>query len=139
MSSILAGLKILEYRKDRADVKVTVRGNYEVVPTTTVYGKRPIVLITAVNKGRRPVTLRGAALLSPRKRHYLLCADSMTAMRDIELTEGKSHQYLMSEDDLKKKHELTPEKYVACVWDATGRYYWSHNILKRLLKLHRVK
>jgi hypothetical protein len=103
LSSILAGLKILEYRKDRADVKVTVRGNYEVVPTTTVYGKRPIVLITAVNKGRRPVTLRGAALLSPRKRHYLLCADSMTAMRDIALTEGKSHQYLMSEDDLKKK------------------------------------
>ena len=143
LSTILAFLKILEYRKDKADVKVTVKGNYKIFPQKTVYGDKKLVLITAANRGRRPITLRGAALLLPRgkpeKTGYLLCADPMTAMRDVELSEGKSHQYLMEENGLIDKYKLPPEKYVACVWDATGRYYWSHNIIQRFLKLHKVK
>ena len=139
LSTILSLLKILEYRKDRANVKVTVTGNYKIVATTEAYGDRPLVMINAANRGRRPVTLTGASLLGPRKKQYLICADSMTTGRPVELTEGKSHFYLIFEDDVKNKYGLTPEKYVACVWDATGRYYWSHNVLKRLLKLHRIK
>lgn len=141
LSTILAVLKVLEYRKDRANIKVTVMGNYKIFPTTEAYGNRPLVMITAANRGRRPVTLAGAALLLPRKHEYkyIICADSLTTGRPIELTEGKSHQYRMFEDDVKNKYGLTPEKYVACVWDATGRYYWSHNIFKRFLKLRRIK
>lgn len=139
LSTILAVVKILEYRKDRLHIKVTVKGNYRIVPITKAYGNRPLVVITAANRGRRPVTLLKAGLLLPRKEGYLLCFDSMTAMRSVELTEGKSHDYLMSEDDVKKKYALTPKKYVAFVSDATGRSYWSHNILRRFLKLRRTK
>jgi hypothetical protein len=138
LSTILAVLKVLEYRKDRANIKVTVMGNYKIFSATGAYGNRPLVMITAANRGRRPVTLTGAALLLPRKNEYkyVICADSITA---IELTEGKSHEYLMFEDDVKNQYGLTPEKYIACVWDATGTYYWSHNIFKRFLKLRRIK
>lgn len=139
LSTILAILKILDYKKDRANINVTVKGNYKIVPSSKAYGDRPLVVITAVNKGRRPVTLVQAALLTSRKGGYLLCADSLTAMRPVELTEGKAHNYLMFEDHLKKKYGLTPEKYVAFVCDATGRYYWTHKKLKRFLKLRRTK
>jgi hypothetical protein len=112
LSTILAIVKILEYRKERANVKVTVMGNYIMEPTTRAYGNRPLIMITAANRGRRPATLVGAAMLLPQRREYLLCADSMTAARPIELTEGKSHQYLMFEDNVKNKYGLQPEKYV---------------------------
>ncbi len=135
LSTALAVLKALEYRKDRANIKVTVMGNYKVVPIGEAYGNKPLVMITAANKGRRPVALAGAALKLPRKKGHLICFDSMTATRPFELTEGKSHPYLMFEDDVKERYGLTPEKYVACVWDATGKKYWSHNKLKRFLRL----
>ncbi|MCK4404487.1 MAG: hypothetical protein KAW02_05290 [candidate division Zixibacteria bacterium] len=139
LSTTLAVLKVLEFRRDRGNIKITVKGSYKILPTTKAYGNRPLVVITAVNKGRRPVTLKGAALLLPRKEGHLICIDSMTAGRSVELTEGRSHDYLMFEDDVKNQYGLTPAKYVACVWDATGRYHWSHGILKRFLKLHRMK
>jgi hypothetical protein len=138
LSIMLGVLKVLEYRRDRPNIKVRVKGDYKISPTTTEYGDKPLVIITVANRGRRPVTLVKAGLLLP-KRGYLICLDSMTATRPVELTEGKSHDYIMSEEDLKSKYGLTPEKYVACVWDATGKSYWSHNILKRFLKLHRIK
>jgi hypothetical protein len=139
LSTILAILKILEHKKDRVNIKVTVRGNYKIIPTTRAYGNRPLIMIEAANRGRRPVTLVRAALLLPRKDGYLLCLDSMTATRPVELSEGKSHQYLMFEDVVRNKYGLTPDKYIACVGDATGRCYWSHNILKRVVKVHTTK
>jgi hypothetical protein len=139
LSTVLAVVKILDYRKERANVKVAVKGSYKVVPISRTYGNRPLVMISVVNTGRRPVTLMGAALLLPRKAGHLVCIDSMTAARPVELTEGKPHQYLMFEDDVKNKYGLAPRKYVACVWDGTGKYYWSHDIFKRLLKLRRIK
>lgn len=140
LSTVLAVIKILEYRKDRGDIKVTVRGGYNVAPPTTIYGDKKYVLIVATNKGRRPVTIKGVALRLPRnnqeKLSFLLCPD---AIKNVELTEGRDHQYLIPEEDLMKKYDLPKEKYVACAWDATGKYYWSHNFLKRLFKLGRIK
>lgn len=68
-----------------------------------------------------------------------MCADPFTAGQPIEVTEGKSHNYYMNEEDLKSKYKLTPDKYVAVVIDATGGKYYSHNILMRLLKVGRIK
>ena len=143
LSTILAVLKILEYRKDRPNVKVTVQGNWTFNTPTTVYGNKRYVVIRATNKGRRPVTLELAALLKPRKKSeefpYIICADPYTAAKPVELTEGKSHDYLLLEEGLDKDCDLAPNKYVACVRGATGKFYWSHNILQRLIKLHRIK
>lgn len=138
VSTILAFLKVKEYR---ARMKVTVAGGYYVLPKNhpkNPYGNKSLVSITAVNIGRRPVTLKKAGLLLPRsekKTKYLLAAESIVS---IDLTEGKSHDYQLLEDEIKNAG-LTPDKYVACVIDATGKFYWSHGVFKRFLTLHRIK
>lgn len=142
LAVILGILKISEHFRDRANIKVTVQGNYEVYPKNTPYGDATLLAITAVNVGRRPVTLTRAALLMPKnsKSKYLLFANSVTdAVASHELTEGKSRDYIINEDVLKKEDGLIPSKYVACVYDATGKCYWSHNWLARLIKLGRIK
>lgn len=140
LSTLLALIEVLKFYKDRANIKVTVRGGYNVYPANhpkNPYGDKDLVLITASNKGKRPVALKKACLLMPRrsKRKYLLGVDSITS---IDLTEGKSHDYYILEDEIKKTG-LSSDKYIACVIDATGRYHWSHNIFVRFLKLHRIK
>lgn len=142
LAVILGILKISEHFRDRANIKVTVYGNYEVYPKNTPYGNATLLTINAANVGRRPVTLTKAALLMPKnsKNKYLLCADPVSdALASHELTEGKSRDYIMNEDVLKKEYGLTPSKYVACVYNATGKCYWSHNWLTRLIKLGRIK
>jgi hypothetical protein len=137
LSTILAILKIVEFYKDRANIKVRVKGGYYVYPANhpkNPYGDKSLVSITASNNGRRNVTLKKAGLLMPRGGKYLVPVGSI---KSIELSEGKSHDYELSEDEIKQKG-LTPDKYVAFVIDANGQYYWSHNFLKRLIKLHRI-
>ena len=142
VSTILAFLRVKEfYREDRPKIKVTVEGDYYVLPKNhpqNPYRDKPLVSITAINVGRRPVTLKKAGLLMPRnkeKKKYLVGVDSVTS---IDLTEGKSHDYHLLEDEIKNKG-LTPDKYVAFVIDAAGKYYWSHGVFKRYLTLHRIK
>jgi hypothetical protein len=70
VSTILAFLKIKEfYREDRPKIKVTVAGDYYVLPKNhpqNPYGDKPLVSITAINIGRRPVTLKKVGLLMPK-------------------------------------------------------------------------
>ena len=141
LSSLLAIFKTFEYCRDRANIKVTVKGNYKALNKDNPYGDATILTITAANIGRRPVTLKTAALLMPRgKGPYLLCADPISnALSAIEIKEGQFRDYNLNEDIVKSKYDLTPDKYVACVYDATGKVYWSHNWLKRWWKLGRIK
>lgn len=139
VSTILALIKIIEFRRDRANVKVTVRGGYKIIPINhpeNPYGDKYLISITAANKGRRPVTLEQAGLLLPRWKEgrYAIANESL---KYIELLEGKSHDYHIIENDVKKEG-LTPKNYVAYVRDATGRCFWSHNFLCRLIKLRRI-
>jgi len=69
------------------------------------------------------------------KKKYLVGGDSVTS---INLTEGKSHDYHLLEDEIKNEG-LTPDQYVAFVIDAVRRFYWSHGVFKRYSKLHRIK
>jgi len=138
LSTILAILKLFEFYRDRANIKVSVKGGYHVYPKNhpnNPYGDKALISITASNNGRRNVTLKKAGLLMPRGGRYLVPVGSITS---IELTEGKSHDYELSEKEVEEKG-ITPDKYVAFVIDATGKYYWSHNFLRRLIKLHRIK
>jgi hypothetical protein len=142
ISTVLALLKVKEfYREDRPKIKVSVAGDYIVIPKESLqnpYGDKPLVSITAVNIGRRPVTLKKGALLLPKgvqKKKYLL---GLGSIGSIELTEGQSHDYYLLEDEIKEKG-LTPDKYVACVIDAAGRRYWSHGVFKRYSILHRIR
>jgi len=138
LSTILAVLKILEYRRDRANMKVTVRGNYAVFPKNTPYGDASLLVITAINIGRRPISIKQAGLLLPRnsKRKYAVFGESI---RTVELKEGQSYDYNAKEDSVRQEHNLSSNKYVAYVRDATSRCYWSHNWLMRLIKVGRIK
>lgn len=138
ISGILLLIRILEYRRDKSKIKVTVRGHYGIIPEDTVYRPGNKIIIRVVNKGRRPVTLTQAGLLLPRncKDHYAIATESL---KNIELREGKPHTYILDEEPVKRAYNLTEDKYVAYVIDATGKIYWSHNKLERLTKLGRIK
>lgn len=137
ISGILLLIRILEYRRDKSKIKVTVRGHYGIIPEDTVFRPGNKIIINAVNKGRRPMTLTQAGLLLPRdcKAKYLIDTYSAT---NIRLEEGEPHIYILDENAV-KKYGVTSDKYVAYVIDATGRFYWSHNKLERLRKLGRIK
>lgn len=139
LSTMLALLKILEYRKDRANIKITINSNLEVFPKNTVYDNMTLLSIRVINEGRRPITITHVSLMLPNSKDYLFCADPYSAKYPVDLTEGKYHDFNMNEDELKKKYELTPNQYVACVSDATGKTYWSHNFLLRLWKVGRIR
>jgi hypothetical protein len=67
-----------------------------------------------------------------------MCLDPYSAKYPVELTEGKYHDFIMNEDQLKEEYKLPPDKYVAFVGDATGRTYYSHNFITRFWKLRRI-
>ena len=140
LSTILAVIRILGFRKDRANIVVTVCGGYKFHPADTVYGDKLYIIISAANKGRRPITLTTAFMPTPRdimkKQNVsaLICGDQYTA-GPVELTEGKRHQYYM----LESKIGFSKDKYIAGVADATGRLFYSHNYIKRLWKLKRFR
>ena len=67
---------------------------------------------------------------------FTVSQDSM--LQEVELTEGKDQTYNINEEEA-TKDGLTPDKYVAYVLDATGKMYYSHNIICRLWKLKRFK
>ena len=141
LSTFLALLKLLGFRKDRAIVKITVKGGYKVFSKNNPYGDMTILSVTVANRGRRPITIKNVGLIMPRgsKAGLIVCADPITALKPFELTEGKSHVYNFNEDEIEKENKLTPDKHIACAADATGKIYYSHNFLTRLIKLHKIK
>lgn len=137
ISGILLLLRILDYRRDKPEVKVTVKGHYGIIPEDTIYPPGNKIIIRAVNEGRRPVTLTQAGLLLPRncKDDYAIAIDSV---KNVKLEEGEPHIYILNEDEA-KKYNLSSDKYVAYVIDATGRFYWSHSKSERKKKLGKIK
>jgi hypothetical protein len=137
LSTVLGIIKLFEYRKDRANIKVTVKGGYKQYPPDPIAGDYHLLLIDAVNIGRRPANITSVALMLP-KEGFLLCVGSRTGNYPVELTEGKSHSFTLDEDRIKEKYKMTPSQYVGLVCDATGRKYYSHSLLSRLWKVGRV-
>jgi len=90
--AILVILGILEYRRNRANIEVTVKGEY-VTSLESFVGSTKII-ITAINTGRRPVTLIQAGLLLPIdfEDEYFIAKDSI---KNIRLKERDSYNYVM--------------------------------------------
>jgi len=134
LSTLNAVIYILNYRRDRADLRITVKGNMAVYPKDRIYGDKTYVSIDVANKGRRPVTITKCAIrmLVGAKSTWML---SVEAIRNpVELLEGKAKTYMFIEDEV-KKYGLTDKDLVACAIDATGKYYWADNFLMRRIKL----
>ena len=133
LSSLLALLEIIKFFKDKASIKVKVIGGYKVYPKNPVFGDLTWISISAVNKGRRPITITKAALVTPRgsKAKFIM---GPLAVKLNKLAEGESCDYFINED----KIGLDSSKYVACVIDASGKHFWSDNFLNRFRKLRRI-
>ncbi len=69
------------------------------------------------------------------QKKYVIGVDSV---KNIDLTEGQSYSYDLLENEIRSKG-LDADKYVAWACDASGRFYWSHSIFKRYLKLKRFR
>ena len=147
LSTILAIAKLLEYLRDRVRLKVTVTYNQKIVPIynydgidDNTFDKTPsLIVINAVNIGRRPVTIKIAGLMLPSgigaKNESLISYQSLHDI--VDLTENKSHPFALYENDV-QNYGLKPDKYIGYVIDAAGKRYYSHNALVRLWKLSRL-
>ncbi len=120
-STALAVLKILEYKRDGANIVLKCETDQYIIAKG---GQNPYkdkvkhIVITVMNKGRRPVTITKVAYVSKNKKDKQgIFADSfLPGFR--ELTEGKSTQYIAEQD----KIPLGDIKYIVAM-DTTDRKY----------------
>jgi hypothetical protein len=140
LSTVLATIKLADFIKDKAKIKVRIKGNWKVLPKNTKYGDATYIIITATNVGRRPITLTTAFLVIPKRLRKIcnatsyICADPDTC-KMVELKEGQTHSYFLKQDDI----GYNEREFVAGVYDATGRCHHSHGVLRRFLRLKTIK
>ena len=138
VSTVSLLIHYFNYRRDRADLKISVKGNIGVYPKNTIYGDKTYISVDIANRGRRPVTITKCAFKTPKgtTKGWMVSGDSIR--NPVELLEGKSKTYLFDEAEI-KKYNLIDKDLVACAVDATGQYYWADNLLMRWIKLRRCK
>lgn len=137
LSTILALIRIVEFLKDRPEVKVWVSGGFKIYPPIGEYANMDLIHISVVNTGRRPITISGAGLVYPRgtAHRYTIAQDSI---QNVELTEGRTHSYFIDEKKALEYGQKS-EKYVAFAQASTGKKYYSHGMLKRFWRLRRLR
>jgi len=122
ISTALLIVKVLEYYRERTKVVLKCKGNYRVYGEglyEKLYEKdKDYVVITVINKGKRPVTIQNVGF-SQRNRNDKegILADSFKE-GPRELSEGKSTDYLVQQDLI----DLEKIKYFVA-YDQTGRQY----------------
>lgn len=142
LSTFLAGFRVLEFLETRVRLVVRVSRNMKVHPKTTEYGDKTYIVITAANPGRRPVFVEKAGLIVRRKRSNktggFISPESMRGLNE-PLAEGMSREFLMDQAGIEDKDGFRPDEYVAFVNDRTGRQFYSHNWVQRLIRTRRLR
>jgi len=117
ISTTLLILRILEYCRERTNVVLKCEANHRVIGGSYEEDKDYIV-ITVINKGRRPVTIQNVGYISKniKDKHGILTDSLLKGSR--ELAEGKSTNYLLEQDQV----NLEKIKYFVA-YDQTGRQY----------------
>jgi hypothetical protein len=59
LATITAAVQVINHFRDRAKVLLTVKKNMKFAPPDPRYGNMTMVIITATNAGRRPITITG--------------------------------------------------------------------------------
>ena len=131
LSTINSIIQFIVQRRDRADIIVTVRPN--MVRTDAMH--RKMTIITAINKGKRPVRIEGFAATQLDVRINLLFTDVRPQV-PYQLTESQSiSAFIPTPDD----HLEMVETYFA--YDNTGREFKHHMVSwrRRILSRYRRK
>jgi hypothetical protein len=132
LSGILSIIRVLDFVKERYRIKVKVKGNMLVADGRPIDNNNRFLIITIVNIGKEPVTIKSVGLMSPNDKSFLLFKDSI---KNIKLNTSESSDYLMPEKNI----SFDRNKYVACAVDSTGKTHYSHGLIKRYLRLKRIK
>ena len=121
LSTLNAIWQFLSYRRDRANIKVVI--------TSELSG--PPIFVRVFNSGRRIVILE----------RYIIKLVKSTKIKfapEVELSEGKAYSFSVTEAPL-IKYNITYRDLSIGIIDATGKCYWSDNLLMRSVKLRRCK
>ena len=118
LSTVNSVIQYLGHRRDRADVVLTVRQN--MTTDSPPYAGMSLTVITAANRGKRPVRIEGfAARQVDRKKQFIL-VDIRPAI-PARLEESQSVSAYADEADNALSNV---ETYY--VWDSVGRMFSYH-------------
>jgi hypothetical protein len=130
LSTVNSVIQVMAHRRDRADVVLKVRRN--MTHTDPRYKGMKLTVVTAANRGKRPVNIHGFAVL-------LLDSWDVFWLRDInpplpyEITEGN---WVSAHIDEGTEDRKIVEAYY--VWDSIGREFkinvapWYRILISRL-------
>ena len=121
LSTLTALVQLSNHFRDRAKVVLQIRKNMAAIGGGREYDEMRMVILTATNVGRRPVTINGfgASLLFEKGR-----ADTDWYLPDVnpplpcEITEGKQVSAHVNQENV--DFQLICHWYA---WDSAGRHY----------------
>jgi len=121
VSTGLLIIEFLRFWRERVNLVLKCKANCRLYGTATTWPYRAdkdYIIITVINKGKRPVTIQNVGYVPKNKKDKSGILHDSLARGSRELTEGKSTDYLLQQDLV----DLTKVKYFVA-YDLTGRMY----------------
>ena len=131
---------MLEFLETRSPIRVTLQRNMKVYPKTTEYGDNLWIIITAANRGQRNVFISGAGIVVRRKHGKKaggFAAAEAFRNANEPLPEGAGRDFFLNMESIEKEQGYRSEEYIGYVSDRTGRTFYSHNWIQRLIRIRR--
>ncbi len=129
LSTLLAIIEFIKFLKDKPYILVKVENSSVFYNTDEQRLNKPSIIVNVSNRGSRPITISKIYLLPPPDLGNMLATINIITA-PIEITEGKSYNI---REELES--EANANDFMACAEDATGRYFWSHNLIFRLTNI----
>jgi len=122
LSTLTAVTQVITHLRDRAKVVLNIRKNMKALGLGHAYDGMTMVIVTATNVGRRPVTMHGFAMCPLFKKeqpetHFLL--HDVRPHLPFEITEGKDVSAFVNQATL----DFDSISYWYA-WDSAGRNYY---------------
>lgn len=112
VSSVTAVVQIANFLRDRMRLNVKVSFNRLIFGDPSRDSKQELILITATNVGRRPITVTGIGAISLYPKNNYVFMD-ITPNVPVELTEGKYVDALVPQDDFNLAEIRSWEAYTS--------------------------
>ncbi len=136
ISTILGIVKIYDFIKEKYNIKVRVTGSKFIYDGVSVIEKKTHIRVSIVNIGKEPVTILNAGLNGKKKGDNFFFG---SGLQDKKLETSDIVRYECLKDKIPKEIDISNKKYVAYAVDSAGRKYYSHNFIKRFLRINRIK
>ncbi len=135
-STILGIVKFYDIIKEKYNIKVRVTESKYTYNGISLIEKKTHIRVSVVNIGKEPVTILNAGLNGKKKdSNYFF----RTSLQDKKLETSDIVRYEGLKSEIKKEIDISNKKYVAYAVDSAGRKYYSHNFIKRFLRIKRIR